>query len=203
MSKRWGPIGWMTLHSISLNYPIQPSYEDKLILKKFFEKFANTISCPSCQQHFRLMFDLYKQQHPEWAESRYHLFLFVARAHNTVNRRLDKPIIQSVQDCLTTIKNNSVHTSLQEFRQKYIDYLIQNWGAYQSGDGRIMMNDVRELQKINNEYWNLRDNEDVNNFPETDIAEAVSRQPVIPHFPIVQRSLGFTLKGGRFSLKSK
>jgi hypothetical protein len=203
MSKRWGPIGWMTLHSISLNYPIQPSYEDKLILKKFFEKFANTISCPSCQLHFRSMFELYKQHHPEWAESRYDLFLFVARAHNTVNRRLDKPVIQTIEDCLTTIKNNSVHTSLKEFRQKYIDYLVHNWGAYQTGDGRIMMHDVRELQKINNEYWNLRDNEDVNNFPETDITEAVSRQPVMPYFPIVQRTVGFTLKGGRFLLKSK
>ena len=202
MSKRWGPIGWMTLHSISLNYPLQPSYEDKLILKKFFEKFGNTISCPSCQQHFRMMFDLYKQQHPEWAESRYDLFLFIARAHNTVNRRLDKPIIQTVEDCLTTIKNSCAYTSLKEFRQKYIDYLIQNWGVYQTGEGRIMMNDVRELQKINQEYWNLRDNEDVNNFSEANITEAISRQTVIPHFPIVQRTLGFTLKGGRFSLKS-
>jgi len=202
MSKRWGPLGWMMLHSISLNYPIEPSPEDKLILSKFLEKFVNTISCPSCQIHFKSTFDLYKQHHPEWAQSRYDLFLFVVRSHNTVNKRLDKPVIQTVEDCLTTIKNNTLYTSLKIFRQKYIEYLVQNWGKYQTGEGRIMMHDVQELQKINQAYWNLRDNEDVNNFPEADITEAVSRQPVIPHFPIVQRTRGFTLKGGRFSLKS-
>ena len=100
MTAIWGPMGWMTLHSISLLYPNDPSPSDKQVLQSFLDDFANSITCPHCERHFKTIFENYRKLHPEWSSSKFQLFLFVARAHNTVNKRLEKPLKTTVQECL-------------------------------------------------------------------------------------------------------
>ena len=77
MTKLWGPLGWMTLHSVSAIYPESPSQEEKVLLNSFVEAFKETITCPTCKNHFTRMFHTYKIIHPEWNSSRFDLFLFV------------------------------------------------------------------------------------------------------------------------------
>jgi len=210
MTALWGPLGWMTLHSISLNYPDSPSEGDKVIVKQYINSFADCISCPSCKSHFIGMFTSYIRQTPSWSNSRADLFLFIARAHNTVNRRLDKPILRSVADCLEAIKTNSANTSLREFRQKYISYLARNWSQYQNADGRFMMTSVRSMEKINSEYWNLREFVDTN-IPEGDVLQFIEDRSIvrngIPGFPSIQRgtqiNVGFKISGGRLRLGNR
>ena len=36
MTKIWGPSGWEFLHSVSFGYPIEPTAEQKKIIKIFF-----------------------------------------------------------------------------------------------------------------------------------------------------------------------
>ena len=83
-----------------LLYPENPSTNDKEILRKFLSDFSESITCPHCERHFKVMFENYRRAHPDWADSRFNLFLFIARAHNTVNKRLEKPLKSSVQECL-------------------------------------------------------------------------------------------------------
>ena len=206
MTKIWGPMGWMTLHSISLNYPENPVYEDKLIVKRFLDKFAESITCNSCKVHFQAMYQSYIRSHPDWADSRFDLFLFMARAHNTVNKRLDKPLIRTVSDCLETIKSNVRNTSLSQFRYNYIHHVIRNWVSTRSGEGMIFGNAAREMDKINNEYWNLRET-DLNtvSFPEEDITTSIEQQrpslsAAIPGMPNIRSNIGFKMVGGRLSL---
>jgi len=156
-TRLWGPLGWMTLHSVAAAYPELPTNEDKLILNKYLEAFRETISCPHCKGHFTSMFRTYRQIHPEWANTRYDFFLFVCRAHNTVNKRLDKPRIQTLQDCITALQGIVKITSATNYRIAYLNYLTNNYRSQQSGDGFIAMNYVREMRKINEEYWNPRD----------------------------------------------
>lgn len=182
-TKIWGPLGWMTLHSISLIYPETPSYEDMQILKKFMELFASTISCPDCAGHFRRLFNLYKDRNPSWFASRREFFLFVARAHNTVNARLDKPRIATVAECIETIKRNTVVTSAKTYINSYISYLIRNWSREQSGEGFILATSAREMMKINTEYWQLR-HHDISHirFPEADIMTPIVDAPLRQNF---------------------
>jgi len=208
MTSRWGPMGWMTLHSISLNYPEIPSSEDKVILKRFLDKFAECITCPSCKHHFTTIFSNYQKRHPEWANSRFDLFLFTVRAHNTVNKRLDKPILTTVQDCLNTLKNVSKVTSFQTYRQNYCNYVLNNWARQLDGDGMIMASSAKEMIRINNEYWNLRET-DINSisFPESNVMEFVpeNRDITPPGLGKVtlQTSVGFRFKAGKLSLGSR
>lgn len=206
MTSRWGPIGWMTLHSISANYPEEPTNTDKLILKKFMDLFAETISCPSCKSHFASMFQTYIARHPNWWNSRANLFTFVCRAHNTVNRRLDKPIIQSIQDSIDTLHILTKVTSATEYRKQYLIYLQRNWASPDS-EGFMMSRSVREMIKINAEYWNLRETEFNIRVPEVDVLQPIipTRGPsgnVLPGLKAdgTQVQVGFSLRSGRFSL---
>jgi hypothetical protein len=157
MTQVWGPLGWMTLHSISTIYPDNPTEDDKTILKRFMKSFEDTISCPSCKGHFIDMSNVYKSRVPTWLNSRIDFFTFICIAHNTVNKRLDKPRPKTLLESFETFKNNTVHTSAAEFRQKYIQYLNRNWTKEMSGDSMIMMARVKEMKAINDSYWTPRD----------------------------------------------
>ena len=209
MTKYWGPLGWMTLHSISLNYPDTPSVEDKQILIRFMDNFTESITCQYCQSHFKTIFQNYKGLFPSWNSSKYDLFVFIARAHNTVNKRLDKPLIRTVAQCLETIKSNTKNTSLSGFRQAYINYLISNWSRELSGEGRLKIGHSKQLQKINNEYWSFREVDiDSLNFPETDVLFDIEQRSVLPKatggLPSIYKgslpNVGFRFSGGKLKL---
>jgi hypothetical protein len=154
MTSFWGPMGWMTLHSISAAYPDLPGEADKLILNDFMESFAVTISCELCRTHFRDVFTKYKQNIPNWINSKRDLFIMVCRLHNSVNKRLDKPIPKTIAECISSLKSATAYTSQREFRQKYIDYLSAEFGRTR----RIFENHhVDKLRKINESYWNTRE----------------------------------------------
>jgi len=206
MTARWGPLGWMTLHSISANYPVVATHADKLIVTKFINLFADTISCPSCKVHFGTMFQSYVARNPSWADGRSNLFLFVCRAHNTVNIRLDKPVIQTVQESIDTLVMLTKVTSASEFRKQYLIYLQRNW-ARPDAEGFMMSASVREMMKINNEYWNLRETEFAINIPEANVTQPIIqiRGPngqVLPGLKDdgTPLQVGFSLRAGRFSL---
>jgi hypothetical protein len=156
-TKFWGPLGWMTLHSVSAIYPENPTQEERVLLEQFVEAFRECITCPHCKQHFSGMLNRYKNSHPEWSSSRYHFFLFVCRAHNTVNKRLDKPILQTLNDCIETLKNATKVTSTTQYRNAYMSYLISNWSREFTGDGAIALGAARRLKRINDEYFAPRD----------------------------------------------
>jgi hypothetical protein len=199
MSKLWGPLGWMTLHSVSFIYPVNPSEAEKRIAKRFIDLFEDTISCPSCKGHFRNLKILYISMFPDYLDSRKNFALFIFRAHNTVNKRLDKPRPSTVAQCLATIKNATVHTSLANFRQAYLSYLIRNWSKENSGDGMMMIASVREMIKINNEYWSPREIA-IPELEEADVLLIIERSNVriAPTGRIMSTSVGF--KGGKLQL---
>jgi hypothetical protein len=145
-------------------------------------------------------------RNPNWWNSRAELFIFICRAHNTVNARLDKPIIQTVRDSIDTLIMLTQNTPAAEYRKQYLLYLQRNW-ASPDAEGFMMSRSVREMIKINNEYWNLRETNFSVEIPEADIVRPIIsvRAPsgnVLPGLkpdgsPI---QIGFSLRSGRFSL---
>lgn len=211
MTSRWGPLGWMTLHSISVCYPETPTVGDKLILERFIGNFAECITCPTCKGHFSRMFESYRQRYRDWADNRRNVFVMVCRLHNTVNKRLDKPRPASVKECLDMLADATKVTSQNAFRHNYIQYLIKNWAIDTSGEGFMMKGATRELQRINTEYWNLRETSYVGlEFEEANVLEEISEgtahykvgNGIVPFNPNIVSS-GFRLLGGRLSLKRR
>lgn len=212
MTSVWGPMGWMTLHSISLLYPENPSLSDKAILQNFLSDFANSITCPHCEKHFKTMFENYRKAHPEWSSSKFQLFLFVARAHNTVNKRLEKPLKKSVQECLDAITQGTLYTSASDFRRNYINYVAQRMAAEMSGDTMIKVGQAQSMRRINESYWNSKIQGELNFDMDANVLEFISDEPTSQRFMMGGRmatvhnqqgaSFSIGLKGGRFRLRT-
>lgn len=172
--------------------------------------FRDTISCPHCQQHFKIIFQNYTTSHPEWNSSRFQFFLFVVRAHNTVNKRLNKPKPSTVQECLEMYRKNTQINSGLFYRQKYLEYLTRNWGREMGGDGMIHMGEVREMKRITDEYWNRMTDESTSTFDmKADVLAFIDETPAtrgimtsggtILSVPTQHMNIGF--RGGRLRLK--
>jgi hypothetical protein len=201
-----------------VNYPENPNADDKAIVKKYLNLFAETISCPSCKSHFTNMYKSYTMANPNWADSRFNLFLFIARAHNTVNKRLDKPRASTVSESLSMLRLITQHKKPSEYRNNYLTYLTNNWIKEGGGEGMIQVGHVREMRKINEQYWNLRETEFSITLPEADIlSPIVSASRLISPFTHTSiyiqpttgtnmqttPNIGFKFKGGKFSLTGR
>lgn len=49
----WGPGMWHFLHTMSFNYPIEPSEEDKHHYKDFIESLGNILPCGKCRENYK------------------------------------------------------------------------------------------------------------------------------------------------------
>lgn len=158
MTKVWGPIGWMTLHSVSVCYPELPTESDKRVLQEYMNAFGGSITCVICRNHFATMFADYKRKVPSWLNSKKDLFVAVCRMHNAVNKRLDKPQPKTVAECIEWLKRATSYTSPRDFRQKYSEYLLKDWYKQRHyGGGMSGYKSAETVKKINEEYWNLRE----------------------------------------------
>jgi hypothetical protein len=195
MTKVWGPMGWMTLHSISVCYPEEPTLTDKQILQEFMNAFAGCITCVYCRQHFAQMFSDYKSKIPSWLNSRRDLFLAICRMHNAVNKRLDKPQPKTVSECIDFLKRATSYTSPRVFRENYANYLLRDWNSQRNyGEGLSGYKNAEIVKKINEQYWNSHEvSYDEVSFEEDNVLEYskafVSQTPVIPKFNL-NRLLG-------------
>jgi hypothetical protein len=157
MTSFWGPLGWMTLHSASMLYSENPTSQEKSLMLSFIDAFGESISCHQCKTHFLTTKIEYEQMYPNYLNSKKDFMLFTFRVHNGVNKRLDKPILQTVNDCIQTLKNANSYSSLHNLRNSYISYLHRNWGQDFSSEGYFVKKKITELIRINNEYFNLRE----------------------------------------------
>jgi len=155
------------------------------------------------------MFSTYKAIHPDWADSKFNFFVAVCRMHNTVNKRLDKPIPKTLDECISVLKNATAHTNTVGFRKSYIEYVISNWARQGNGDGFILASAAREMLKINNNYWNPRDVSfsDLTFLQDADVLEFVPENPemykVSQGIPVAishPTRVGFRITGGKLRL---
>ena len=86
--KYWGPNYWKVLHSVSFNYPKNPSLNDKKKIKLFFYNLANTLPCIKCQKNYRRNIEI-NPIHKNLG-SRSDLIKWVIDLHNCVNLELGK-----------------------------------------------------------------------------------------------------------------
>jgi hypothetical protein len=167
MTAVWGPLGWMTLHSVATCYPENPVQTEKELMYSWLDMFRDTITCPHCQQHFSNMLATYRSSFPNMLSSRQEFVLFTFRAHNAVNRRLKKPMYSTVEECMDTLKNNVKNRSAKDYRISYINHITRHWKTFQDVTGIVAMKKIAEMKKIDIEYIQARDtNFEVNITPD-------------------------------------
>ena len=48
----WGPALWHVLHTISFNYPINPTMKNKIDYYKFIKNLKNILPCKYCRDNY-------------------------------------------------------------------------------------------------------------------------------------------------------
>jgi hypothetical protein len=90
----WGSPQWYCMHMTSMDYPEEPSDEDKFRYKQWLENKQFTLPCCCCRSHFvkhMSIIDLESNSH--YFDNTASFFRLVFDIHNTVNKSLDKPIL--------------------------------------------------------------------------------------------------------------
>jgi hypothetical protein len=109
--KIWGPKLWFVIHTIALNYPNNPTYQDKRNHEDFFNQLVYMIPCDKCRIHYRQRLDKYPViQHLENSDT---LFRYTILIHNDVNEMLNKPRL-SYEDVLKFYKKSYDKNSVVE-----------------------------------------------------------------------------------------
>jgi hypothetical protein len=157
MTAIWGPLGWMTLHSVATCYPDTPTAGEQALMSTWLDMFRDTITCPSCREHFTTMLANYRQAVPNMLTSRQTFAVFTFRAHNAVNRRLNKPIHGDVESCMNILKGNVKTRSARDYRISYLHHISRHWRSFRDASGISALRKITEMNKIELEYIGPRD----------------------------------------------
>jgi len=84
----WGPPGWTFLHTVTFQYPENPTDLDKQKYYTFFNSLKNVLPCPNCREHYHENFE----NIPIRLESREDLIEWLIDIHNEVNKKNNKRI---------------------------------------------------------------------------------------------------------------
>jgi len=85
----WGPAAWHLIHTISFNYPINPTEEEKKNYRNFIISLKNVLPCKYCRINLKKNF----QEMPltmEHMKNRDTFSRYVYNLHELVNRMLGK-----------------------------------------------------------------------------------------------------------------
>jgi hypothetical protein len=89
MTTVWGPPMWHYLHTMSFNYPVNPSLEEKRHYRNFVLNLKNVLPCKYCRQNLKLNFRKLPLTMAQM-ENRDSFSRYLYELHELVNRMLGK-----------------------------------------------------------------------------------------------------------------
>ena len=85
----WGPSMWHYLHTMSFNYPVHPSQDDKKYYRDFMLSLVHVLPCRHCRENLKRNY----KAHPLkmcYMKDRNSFSRYVYKLHETVNKMLGK-----------------------------------------------------------------------------------------------------------------
>jgi hypothetical protein len=143
-------------------------------------------------------------------QSKHEFVMFTFRAHNAVNKRLNKPVYTSVEECVATLRNNVKNRTARDYRISYINHITRHWRTFQDVSGIVALKKIREMKRIEDEYVGPRDTNftidirpDVVVLPQNMLNKGAEQQVSRPMFlgsaPL--GAAGFRITGGGLRLR--
>ena len=93
----WGPSTWHMLHTMSFNYPIQPSCDDKSNYMNFVLSLETVLPCGKCRANLKKNFKRLPLKLKNM-ESRHTFSLYIYKLHEVINTMLNKKSGLSFED---------------------------------------------------------------------------------------------------------
>jgi hypothetical protein len=85
----WGPAQWHMLHTISFNYPVNPTLEQKKQYKDYVLSLQNVLPCGACRKNLKMNLK-HMPLKIEHMKSRDSFSRYIYELHELVNRMLKK-----------------------------------------------------------------------------------------------------------------
>lgn len=85
----WGPSMWHYLHTMSFNYPVKPTEEDKKNYKDFMLSLQHVLPCRHCRENLKNNYKAFPLETCHMT-SRDKFSRYVYRLHETINKMLGK-----------------------------------------------------------------------------------------------------------------
>jgi hypothetical protein len=85
----WGPSTWHLLHTMSFNYPVNPTCADKQNYRNFVLNLQNVLPCGKCRKNLKKNF---KKLPLTWKcmENRNKFSTYIYKLHELINKMLNK-----------------------------------------------------------------------------------------------------------------
>ena len=109
----WGPSAWHLLHTISFNYPVEPTQEQKHHYRNFVLNLKNVLPCKYCRMNLKTNL----KELPltmECMKSRDTFSRYIYNLHELINRKLKKK---------SNLKYCDVRERYEHFRSRCTEYL--------------------------------------------------------------------------------
>ena len=100
----WGPSMWHFLHTMSFNYPVNPTKEDKINYRNFILNLKNVLPCRYCRENLKNNFKIYPLSLAEM-KSRETFSKYIYNLHEIVNKMLGKKSGLSYSDVRDRYEN--------------------------------------------------------------------------------------------------
>ena len=85
----WGPALWHSLHTMSFNYPVKPTQNDKKHYRNFMLNLVHVLPCKYCRDNLKKNFKLFPLT-MECMKNRNSFSRYVYRLHERINKNLGK-----------------------------------------------------------------------------------------------------------------
>ena len=89
MTSIWGPPMWHILHTISFNYPVEPTKEHKVNYYNFYSNLVNILPCRYCRDNLCKNFKKFPLNKSVF-KNRDSLSRYIYELHETINKMLGK-----------------------------------------------------------------------------------------------------------------
>ena len=89
MTSVWGPCIWMFLHTLSFNYPVTPTPEQKRHYREFILSLQNILPCGKCRANLTKNFKKLPLTEADMA-NRHSFSRYIYNLHEVVNTMLKK-----------------------------------------------------------------------------------------------------------------
>jgi Erv1 / Alr family len=121
----WGKILWSFLHTISFNYPVNPTEEDKNHYHEFLMALKHVIPCGACRENYAKNLKQIGYSR-ECLANRKSFSMFMYRLHNCVNKMLGKECsltFNQVRDRYEMFRARCVNETpiIPKYKDKYVE----------------------------------------------------------------------------------
>ena len=89
MTSIWGPSAWHFMHTISFNYPLHPTCDDKRHYRDYILNLEYTLPCGKCRENLKKNFAKLPLKW-KYMENRASFSKYVYRLHELINTMLGK-----------------------------------------------------------------------------------------------------------------